>query len=153
MAGKRKKSTTRYGTSLESLSLYTFFLDRALQSYDLRDALKRKGARVEMHRYNFRDDADDVDWLPVIAKRGWVILTKDQYNWLERQAIRNANGRAFLLVQGSLSGDEQVSIICRAMPRMLRILGVTPAPFIAKIHKNGDVVVTANEPPRRSTSR
>lgn len=116
MAGKRKKSTTRSGTSLESLSLYTFFLDRALQSYDLRDALKQLGARVEMHHYHFKDDADDVDWLPVIAKRAWVILTKDQYNWLERQAIRNANGRAFLLVQGSLSGEEQVSIICKAVP-------------------------------------
>jgi hypothetical protein len=152
MAGKRKKSTTRSGTSLESLSLYTFFLDRALQSFDLRDALKQLGARVEMHHYHFKDDADDVDWLPVIAKRAWVILTKDQYNWLERQAIRNANGRAFLLVQGSLSGDEQVSIICKAVPHMLRVLSGTPAPFIAKIHKSGAVVVTTDEAPRRSAS-
>jgi PIN like domain len=83
MAAKRKKSTTRSGTNLESLSLYTFFLDRALESYLLRDALKALGARVQMHRDHFREDSEDVDWLPVIARREWVILSKDQYNWLE----------------------------------------------------------------------
>jgi hypothetical protein len=71
MAAKRKKSTTRSGTNLESLSLYTFFLDRALESYLLRDALKALGARVQMHRDHFREDAEDVDWLPVIARREW----------------------------------------------------------------------------------
>lgn len=87
MAGKRKKSTTRSGTNLESLSFYKFFLDRALESYDVRDALKAMGARVEMHRDHFKEDADDVEWLPTIARREWVILSKDQYNYLERLAI------------------------------------------------------------------
>ena len=50
MAEKRKKSTTRSGTNLESLSLYTFFLDRALESFLLRDALEASGARVELRR-------------------------------------------------------------------------------------------------------
>lgn len=145
MAGKKKKSTTRSGTSLESLSLYTFFLDRALQSYALRDALKALGVQVEMHRDHFEEGADDVDWLPEVAKRGWVILSKDQFNWLEREAIRNANGRAFLLVQGSLTGDEQVSIICGAMRRMLRILKATPAPFIARIYRAKRVLIISKE--------
>jgi len=139
MAGKRKKSTTRSGTNLESLSLYTFFLDRALESYLLRDALKALGARVQMHRDHFREDAEDVDWLPVIARREWVTLSKDQYNWLERRAIKNAKGRAFLLVRGELSGREQASIICKALPKMLRILDLTPRPFIAKIYRDSSV--------------
>src|SRR5207248_7551098 len=96
MAGKRKRSTTRSDTNLESLSFYIFFLDRALESYLLRDSLKQMGARVQMHRDHFAEDAADVDWLPVIARRGWVILSKDQYNWLEIRAIKNAKGRAFL---------------------------------------------------------
>lgn len=142
MAGKKRKSTTRSGTNLESLSLYTFFLDRALQSYALRDALKELGARVQMHRDHFKEDAEDIDWLPVIAGRQWVILTKDQYNWLERLAIRRANGRPFLLVRGELSGDEQVAIIRKAIPDMLRILDLTAAPFIAKIYRDSSVVIT-----------
>src|SRR6266542_88736 len=135
MAGKRKKSTTRSATNLESLNLYTFFLDRALESYALRDALKALGARVQMHRDHFKEDADDVDWLPVIARREWVVLSKDQYNWLERRAIKNAKGRAFLLVRGELSGEEQASVICKALPKMVRMIDLTPSPFIAKIYR------------------
>ncbi len=140
MAGKRKKSTTRSATNLESLNLYTFFLDRALESYALRDALKALGARVQMHRDHFKEDADDVDWLPVIARREWVVLSKDQYNWLERRAIKNAKGRAFLLVRGELSGEEQASVICKALPKMVRMIDLTPSPFIAKIYRDSSVV-------------
>jgi hypothetical protein len=114
-------------------------LDRALESHLLRNALKEMGARVQMHRDHFEDDADDVDWLPIIARREWITLTKDQYNWLERKAIKNANGRAFLLVRGELSGVEQASIVCKAMPKMLQILDLTPAPFIAKIYRDSSV--------------
>ena len=148
MAGKKRRSTTRSGTNLESLSFYTFFLDRALQSYDLRDALKEMGARVQMHRDHFPDDADDVVWLPVISKRRWIILTKDQFNWLERQAIKNSKGRAFMLVRGELSGAEQVAIIRKALPDMLRLLDLTHDSFIAKIFRDGSVAIM-NEPPTR----
>jgi hypothetical protein len=84
MAAKKKKSTTRSATSLESLSDHTFFLDRALQSYALRDALVALGARVEMHRDYFEEDAEDAEWLPEVAGRGWVILSKDQFNWRQK---------------------------------------------------------------------
>jgi len=97
------------------------------------------GARVQMHRAHFDEDARDVDWLPVIAAREWVVLSKDQYNWLERRAIKNARGRAFLLVRGELSGHEQALIVCKALPKMLRILDLTPRPFIAKIYRDGSV--------------
>ena len=144
MAAKKKKSTTRSVTSLESLSDHTFFLDRALQSYALRDALVALGARVEMHRDYFDDNAKDVDWLPQVAIWGWIIVSKDQFNWLERRAIINAGGRAFLLIQGSLPGAEQVSIICGALRRMLRIIIGTPAPFIARIYRTSRVQIIQN---------
>ncbi|HEY6242697.1 MAG TPA: hypothetical protein VIX17_02050, partial [Pyrinomonadaceae bacterium] len=54
--------------------------------------------------------------------KGWVIISQDQFNELERQAIRNAGGRAFLIVEGSASGQEQAAIVTGAMRRMLRIL-------------------------------
>ena len=95
-----------------------------------------------MHRDHFAEDAADVDWLPVIARRGWVILSKDQYNWLEIRAIKNAKGRAFLLVRGELSGEEQAAIICKALSEMLRILDLTTPPFIAKIYRDGSVHLT-----------
>jgi hypothetical protein len=145
MAAKKKKSTTRSDTSLESLRDYTFYLDRALESYALRDALRQLGARVEMHRDYFDQGADDSVWLPEVASRGWIILSKDQFNWLERRAIIYAKGRAFLLRQGSLPGDVQVSIICGALRRILQILKRNPPPFIAKIHLTGKVLVMPKE--------
>ena len=135
MAAKKKKSTTRSDTSLESLDLYTFFLDRASESKTLRSALQAIGARVEIHRDYYKEDEDDQVWLPEVAAKEWVIISQDQFNELERQAIRNAGGRAFLIVEGSMSAVEQVSIVIGAMRRMLRILKATPAPFIARIYR------------------
>ena len=145
MVGKKKKSTTRSGTNLESLDQYTFFLDRALETYALRDALKRLGAKVEMHRDHFKEEADDPDWLPQVATRGWIILSTDQFNYLEREAIRNAGGRAFLLMHGNMTGDEQVAIITSAMRRMLRILKSNPPPFIARIYRAKRVLILSTE--------
>lgn len=98
MAAKKKKLTTRSDTSLESLDLYTFFLDRASESRTLLEALNAKGAYVELHCDHFEPDADDTVWLPKVCQRGWVIISHDQFNELEKQAIRNAGGRAFLIV-------------------------------------------------------
>jgi hypothetical protein len=92
-----------------------------------------------MHREDFADDARDEDWLPVIARRGWVILSKDQFNYLERRAIKNSNGRAFHLVRRDLSGEEQAAIFCKALPQMLRILNRTSPPFMAKIYRDSSI--------------
>ena len=139
MAGKRKKSTKLSATNSESLSFYTFYLDRALESDLVRQALVEMGARVQCHRDHFADDARDVDWLPVIGRRGWVILSKDQFNWLERMAIINAKARAFLLSRGELRGAEMAEILVKALPEVLRTLDLTTPPFIAKIYRDGSV--------------
>jgi hypothetical protein len=97
------------------------------------------GARVKMHREDFVENADDEDWLPVIARRGWVILSKDHFNYLERLAIKNANGRAFHLVRRDLTGEEMAAIICKALPKMLRILDLTSPPFMAKIYRDSSI--------------
>lgn len=142
MAGKRKRSTRLSGTNLESLSLYTFYLDRALESFLVRDALASAGARVQLHWEHFADDAHDVDWLPVISRRGWVILSKDEYNALEIRSIRNAGGRAFLLVRANLKGEEMAEVVRKALPAMLRFLDLMKPPFVAKIYRDGSVAMT-----------
>lgn len=135
MAAKKKKSTTRSDTSLESLDLYTFFLDRASESKTLREALKLKGAHVELHCEHFKDDEDDSIWLPQVCQKGWVIISHDQFNELEKQAIRNAGGRAFLIVGGDATGEQKAALVIGALRRVLRILKATPAPFLAKVYR------------------
>ncbi len=145
MAAKKKKSTTRSDTSLESLDLYTFFLDRAAESKDLQSALQAKGAHVEVHRDYYKQDEDDQVWLPEVATKGWVIISQNQFNELEREAIRNAGGRAFLIVHGEMKGAAEATMVAAALPKMLRILKANPPPFIARLYNPKKILITANE--------
>jgi hypothetical protein len=145
MVGKKKKSTTRSDTSLESLDLYTFFLDRASESKALYDTLQAKGAHVETHRAYYKDDEDDVVWLPEVAGKGWVIISQNQFNELEREAIRNANGRAFLIVHSDMKGDEEAAMIAAALPKMLRILKANQSPFIARLYSPKRILITSHQ--------
>lgn len=145
MVAKKKKSTTRSDTSLESLELYTFFLDRASESNDLYEALKEKGARVERHRSYYEPDEDDSMWLPEVASKGWIIISQDQFNELERQAIRNARGRAFLIVNAEMMSKDEAKMIAAALPKILRILRANPGPFIARIYNVKKVLITSTQ--------
>lgn len=145
MAGKKKKSATRSDTSLESLNYYTFFLDRASESLALHNALKAQHASVEMHRDHFADTADDELWLPEVARQGWVIISQNQFNELERLALRNAGGRAFLIVHGDRKAEEEASMIVASLPKMLRILKANPPPFIARIYNSKKILLTSSK--------
>ncbi len=91
------------------------------------------GASVELHRRHFEHEADDQVWLPEVCQKQWVIISHDQFNELEKHAIRNANGRAFLVVGGDATGEQKAALVTGAMRRKLRILKAVPAPFIVKV--------------------
>lgn len=145
MAAKKKKSTTRSDTSLESLDLYTFFLDRAAESNVLFHALKAKSVRVERHCDYYKPDEDDQVWLPEVASKGWVVISQDQFNELERQALRNSGGRAFLVVHLEMKAEDEAAMIVAALPKMLRILKAHSAPFIARIYNSKKILLTSKE--------
>ena len=42
------------------------------------EALRAAGAQVEIHDDNFPQGALDVEWLPEVGRRGWVLLPKDR---------------------------------------------------------------------------
>lgn len=67
-----------------------FFTDRNLGSEIFPGLLQRAGVAVHRHTDHFRDDAPDAEWLPVVAARGWVVLSRDEAimrNPLEREAV------------------------------------------------------------------
>lgn len=143
MAAKRSRSKRRSGTS--ALPDVPLFLDRAIDSDHIYQALTTSGVTVLRHRDHFDDDATDPEWLPVVGHRGWIVLTKDeamQYNELEKIAIKNSGVRIFILVRGNLSGQEMAAIFVRALPAIARISRNHPAPFIAKVYRNGSVLKT-----------
>jgi hypothetical protein len=105
--------------------LPVFFIDHCLGTEKVAQRLRAAGvdARVLVEEA-FSEDAEDVDWLPVVADKGWAILTKDKrirHRALEREAIRQSGGGAFILTASGLAGDAIGEAFVRALPQMIRI--------------------------------
>ena len=119
-----------------------FFIDRCLGSKRIVTALKSSGIAVEIHDDHFAKDAQDVDWLPEVGKQGWVVLTKDakiSKNHLERMAVTNAGISMFTLASQNLSGKEMADIFLKSVSKMQEFVRKHPAPFIAKVYRDGRV--------------
>src|SRR5262249_21706849 len=101
------------------------------------------GAHVEVHDDYFDIDTDDVNWLPVVAANGWLILTKDaniKRNALERTALQRSGGRMFVLVSGNLTGQEAAEIFVSALQAMRDFAAKRAGGFIAKVLRDGSVL-------------
>jgi len=119
-----------------------FFIDRCLGKRYIVEALKDTGISVEIHDDHFPQAAQDVTWMPEVGKRGWIILTKDAAigrNQLERQAVAYAGIRMFALASQNLSGREMAEIFRVAILAMQKFIEKNPAPFIAKVYREGKV--------------
>src|SRR4030042_5754291 len=53
------------------------FIDRSLGHRHVADALRHKGARVEIHDDHFSGTTADETWLKAVGKKGGLVLTKD----------------------------------------------------------------------------
>lgn len=124
-----------------------FFIDRCLGKKHIAKTLNSSGVAVEIHDDNFGQNATDVDWLPEVGKRGWVVLTKDAKigkNHLERMAVTNAGISMFTLVSQNLSGKQMADIFLGAVTKMKEFVRKHPAPFIAKVYRDGRVEMWKN---------
>jgi predicted nuclease of predicted toxin-antitoxin system len=118
----------------------TFFIDRCLGSKRIVEKLKSAGISVEIHDDHFGKSAKDIDWLPEVGKRGWVVLTKDSSiakNFLERIAVARAGIKMFAFASQSVSGEEMATIFLNTIVSMQEFVHKHPAPFIAKIYRDG----------------
>jgi predicted nuclease of predicted toxin-antitoxin system len=119
-----------------------FFIDRCLGSRRIPEVLRGAGITVEAHDDHFNKGAQDVDWLPEIGKKGWIVLTKDASigkNFLERITVARAHIKMFTFASQSLSGEEMVTILLKAIVPMQEFVRKHPAPFIAKIYGDGTI--------------
>lgn len=127
---------------MNQLQPTTFFIDRCLGTKSIVEALREINVAVEIHDDHFKQNSLDVDWLPEIGKRGWIILTKDANigkSQIERMAVASANIRMFVLASQNLSGLDMADIFVRSIPEMKRFINLNPAPFIAKVYSNATV--------------
>lgn len=96
---------------------------------------------IELHVDHFAKGTQDVDWLPLVAAKGWILLTLDtrlRYNKLEQKAILD-NGLPVFLIVGGRRHDEKAELFLKARNKIERFLERHRPPFIAKIYANGQV--------------
>lgn len=125
---------------LDSLEI---FVDRSLGK-KIALPLIEAGATVHLHDDRFEQNVEDQVWLAEVGKRGWLVLTKDQWirrRPLEREALLAANLKAFCFMSGSVAFSEMAEVFVRALPAIRKIADTTPPPFIAGIYKDASVRV------------
>ena len=85
--------------------------------------LRAAGLRVEVHDDHFRQDALDPEWLTAVGEKNWIVVTRDErirYNVAEKQAMRRAKVRAFVL---AAQGDLRADMLAQNFLRRLRRFG------------------------------
>lgn len=130
------------GESEGRVASYVFFVDRSLGRHDVPDALQKAGEKVERHDVHFPERTDDVDWLRLVSKHDWVVLTKDseiKHRPLERAAVRRGKVRQFTYQSAQTKGEDMASAFVKALPKMKKLLKKHDGPFIAKVYKDGRV--------------
>jgi len=139
MAASGSKSKKRSATSSPPLPEgLVFFLDRSLGRRYVADALRARGAQVEVHDEHFPADAKDQDWLAEVGRRGWIVLMKDKRGrrvQLEVEALLAAEVRAFVLTSGNLTGPEMADIFAHHLHRMAALAISRPPPFVAGVSR------------------
>ncbi|MGH8765933.1 MAG: hypothetical protein ACRET8_09465 [Burkholderiales bacterium] len=130
-------SARREAARLASL---TFFLDRQIGRYVVAEALRAARARVEVHDDHFAQATPDLDWIPEIGRRGWVLITKDQNirrNALERAAYKSAAVRGFIVTGKDMKGEELGELLVGCLPRMVRKVSGRDGPLLYTISRTG----------------
>ncbi len=113
-----------------------FFTDRDLGK-NFPDILRQNGINVEKHIDHFADDAKDEEWLTVIGKRGWYVLTHDRrirYKTNEKAAVEKHRIGLFVIV-GKAPFAKLAQNFVFTLPKIMKFLDKNPRPFIAKIYR------------------
>jgi predicted nuclease of predicted toxin-antitoxin system len=124
-----------------------FFIDRALESKRLIQSMRSKGAAIETHQAHFPHDACDVEWLPIVSKKGWVVLTQDANlgrNQIELTEIAKENTKVFILVSGNLGSQAIALLLTNILEKLEKFALNNSSPFIAKIKDDGSITLWRN---------
>jgi len=124
---------------------FVFFVDRSLGRKIIPEALRNANEVVKAHDDLFPQNTADTVWLAEAGRQGWLVLTKDtriRYHANEIAALLNSGVRAFVLTaRGDLTGAEMAEIFLKALASIKRVASENPAPFIARIPRDGSVEI------------
>ena len=125
----------------------TFYVDHCAGKAVVR-ALRDAGANVEHHSDHFAQDEEDEVWIPSVAARGWVILTKDKNirrRGGERETVLTSSARIITLSSSSMRGSEMCALLVAHLDDMERLVATQSPPFVAILGPGGLQVVLTKE--------
>ncbi len=126
---------------------FTFFIDRCLGKYDVPSAVRNAllaGEAIQIHDDLLAQDTDDEEWLPMVAARGWVVLSKDpamRRSPLVVEALRAAGAAVFHLANGQISGIQSGAALVATMPRIRKAVRRFDVTVVGSVDMTGSVTV------------
>jgi hypothetical protein len=100
--------------------------------------------------------AKDVDWLPEIARNGWIAITQDQLNEdLEEQIAIALHGAKVFVLVGNASHRDLAALFLRRLKWVRKQIADRDEGFMGKIYVEGGAtkIITLTELCSRSTRR
>ena len=122
----------------------TLFVDRCLGKTTVPNALRAVGVSVEIHDHQFEQNCDDDTWIKEVARRGWIIVTKDKRIRLRHghlDTLRAASAAVFVLTSKDTTGTDNAVAIERALKRIYSLSQKYTRPLIATVTTSGTVRV------------
>ena len=119
MGWRRSSSGTQFVRPPEP---FTFFIDRCLGKYDVPSAVSTAllhGETMQIHDDLLAQDTDDEEWLPMVAARGWVVLSKDP----------------------AISGIQAGAALVAALPRIRKAVRRFDVTVVGSVDMTGSVTV------------
>jgi len=116
---------------------------------ELADALQQRGRLVHMHKDVFPDGTPDRIWIPDVASRAWIIVTRDrrlQHRHIEWMAFRRAKARVLWFKGDDASNIEITEGFLGALPAIDRLTAELSPPYIIKVTPAGYVEQVYPEP-------
>ena len=118
------------------------FVDRSLGKKQVPAGIaKIPGVVSKAHDNHFSQTAKDTQWLPVVAKRQWIILTKDkmiQKRQLELDAVMKNDAYLITFGRGDYTAAEMVKSFDLAFEKIRNAVALYKPPLIARITKTGN---------------
>lgn len=143
---KKKKSKKLSASSNAAQPSYPLlFIDRCAWSIRLGEALKAKGIKFTPHHEHFEQACPDVDWLPVVGKNGWVVITRGKNirrKPNELQAFKNNDVLAIVLSSGSssqASAADTAELVVRLYPKLMRKIQAVKPPAMFTVTLMGTI--------------
>jgi hypothetical protein len=114
----------------------TYFTDRDLGKR-FPEVLAAAGVSVETHHRHFAPDAEDDEWIPAVAERGWIAVTHNKrirYTPNELTAVFDS-GLGLIALIGQATTLDLAHNFVRTHQRIELFVAEHQAPYIAKVYR------------------